>query len=93
LAVEEPDRGFGDRPRRLVVLERDRPAVETGVRVGRGVGAQLDDRATEVLAGHVELVHVPDGVERHRARASALLLGTAGELTDFLGRQLEAGAG
>ncbi len=67
-AVEEVDARLDDPPRRLVVLEGDRPLVAPRRRVGRRVLAQLHDGPSDVGAGDAELVHVAHGIEGHPRR-------------------------
>jgi hypothetical protein len=64
-AVEQVQRL--DDPAGLLVLgQRDRLAVEPGVRVRRGVLPVRDRHPAEVLAGRARLVHVPAGRHGHR---------------------------
>jgi hypothetical protein len=66
--VEEPQHRLDDPARRLVILERDRPLVEPGVGIGRGVLA-VDHRDTaEVGVGDAVLMHVAPGMNRDPRR-------------------------
>ena len=60
--------GSAIQPRRLVVGERDRPAVEPGLRVGRRVRPVDDGDPAEVLGRRAVLVHVAVGEHRHPLR-------------------------
>ena len=67
-AVEQPQHGFDDPSRVLVVLDRDRPLVEPSVRIARRVGAVDDRDPAEVLVGDAVGRHVALGVQCHPRR-------------------------
>ncbi len=69
-AVEQVQR-VDDHPRGLVVLDRDRLAVEERVRVGRRVSPVGDRDRAEVGRGGAVLVHVAARLHRHGGRGRA----------------------
>src|SRR6185369_4615381 len=66
-AVVEAER-LGDEARALMVLDRERPLVEEGVRVGDRVPARRDGDLGQVEARASRLVHVALREHRHPAR-------------------------